>query len=120
MDTTVSEELMEKALEYVQQKGFDNIKAASHDNFDDTTSFSKNGDKTVSPDITATKRGGKSYFQISLKNDDEQSTVSKWKLFATLAEMKNGSLYILAPRGHKSFTINLVKDYNINAQVVSI
>ena len=120
MVNTLTDELLEKAIEFVQSKGFENIKASQHDNFDSPTSFASTDDNAVSPDITATKRGTKSYFQVSLKNDDEQGTVTKWKLFATLAEMKNGKFYLLAPRGHKSFTTNLVKTYNINATVVSI
>ncbi len=117
--STVSTDYFEKALEYVQKKGFKNIKS-KYDEFEDTTSFSQDGEKTVAPDITATKGGGKSYFQISLKNDDETGTVSKWKLFATLAEMKGGKLFLLAPRGHKSFTVNIVKTYDLNATVISI
>ncbi|TVR80323.1 MAG: hypothetical protein EA409_07770 [Saprospirales bacterium] len=120
MVNTINEELLEKAIEFVKSRGYENIKSRLDDSLDDPTSFSKDNSKSVSPDITATKRGSKSYFQLSIKNDDEQATVTKWKLFATLAEMKNGKLYLLAPRGHKSFTTNLVKLYNINAKVISI
>jgi hypothetical protein len=117
--TTNATEYFEKALKFVQGKGYDNIKS-SHDDYSNPTSFSSEGDKSLTPDITATKGNSKSYFQISLKNEDETATVSKWKLFATLAEMKNGKLYLLAPRGHKSFTDKLVATYGLNATVVSI
>lgn len=117
--TTSTTEYFEKALEFVKSKGYNNIKS-SHDDFDDPTTFSGGDEKSLTPDITAMKGNAKSYFQIALKNDDETSTVSKWKLFATLAEMKNGKLYLLAPRGHKSFTDNLVSSYGLNATVVSI
>ena len=116
---TNSSEYIEKAIDFVKNKGYSEIKS-SHDDFADPTSFSSDGDKSLSPDITAMKGNSKNYFQIALKNEDETSTVSKWKLFATLAEMKGGKLYLLAPRGHKSFTDKLVKNYGLNATVVSI
>lgn len=117
--TTNTIDYFEKALSFVKSKGYDNIKSR-HDDYNDPTSFSGDGDKSIAPDITATKGNSKSYFQISIKNDEETATVSKWKLFATLAEMKNGKLYLLAPRGHKSFTDKLVSTYGLNAKVVSI
>ena len=65
--------------------------------------------------------GTKSYIEIALKTDDMRATISKWKLFGTLAAQKGGKLYLLAARGHKSFAERIVQQHNLtNVTVVSI
>ena len=52
------------------------------------------------------------------KTDNTERRISKWKLLGTLAKMKGGKLFLLAPKGHKSFTETIVKNHHLNAQVV--
>lgn len=109
-----------KALNWAQNKGFKKIKA-NYGEFDNPKQFTrqKTG-RSIVPDITAVNLGRKSYMEIALKTDDVRKKVSKWKLLSTLAKMKGGKLFLLAPRGHKAFTERLVDRYNLKAQVVSL
>ena len=113
-------ELLEKAVEQLQRRGFSDIKAKL-EGFEEPKSFSqKREDNTYIPDITAKNSKGKFYFEIAQKTPDTSSMVSKWKLLATIAEMKNGGLNILVPYGQSKFTNELVEKYNINAKLMKM
>jgi len=113
-------ELLEKAVEQVQRRGFKDIKVKL-DGFEEPKSFSqKKEDNTYIPDITATNSKGKYYFEIAQKTNDTTSMVSKWKLLSTIAEMKNGGLNILVPYGQNKFTNELVEQYNIKANLLKM
>lgn len=113
-------ELLEKAVEQVQRRGFKDIRVKL-DGFEEPKSFSqKKEDNTYIPDITATNSKGKFYFEIAQKTNDTTSMVSKWKLLSTIAEMKNGDLNILVPYGQNKFTNELVEQYNIKANLLKM
>lgn len=115
-----SKKLYEKAIAWAEKKGFKEIKA-NYEDYSNPTSFKKSGDEEAFvPDISGMHRGGKSYVEIAMKAEDETRLVSKWKLLATLAKMKDGELYLLTPKGHKMFTMRKVKEFNIEATIVSI
>jgi len=80
----------------------------------------KTNDVNFIPDITATKNDKKGYFEIAKKVKDTSQLVNKWKLLATLAEMKNGDFHIFVPHGHMKFTREILTDYGINAEVVKL
>lgn len=112
--------LISKAIKWAEQQGFSGIKAKDEEH-ETPTAFQKKGDEDAFvPDVTGVKLGTKSYIEVATKLDDVQRKISKWKLLSTLAGMKRGKLYLLAPRGHKAFTDKVVKNYNIEATVVSI
>ena len=114
------EKYFDKALSWVQQNGFSEVKA-NHEDYPQPTSFSKTGaDGAIVPDITGLKQGAKSYIEISTKTDNHNTIVTRWKLLSTLANRKGGQLVLLAPRGHKSFTQRLIEQYFIPARVISI
>ncbi len=117
----MKDELYSKAVQWAERKGFKKIRAKV-DEYETPQSFYKpSTDKTVTPDITGVKMGIKSYIEIALKTDDKKAIISKWKLFGTLASRKGGKLYLLAARGHKSFTERMVHKHNLtNVTVVSI
>jgi hypothetical protein len=117
----MKDKLYKKAIAWAKKRGFENIKANVED-LEQPRSFSRPGsDEVIIPDLTGTRTGNKSYIQIALKEDDKQEVISKWKLFGTLAARKGGKLYLLAARGHKSFTERIVDKYDLpNATVVSI
>ena len=122
---THTAELFETAIAWAKKRGFKNIKANTED-FDSPKPFKRpvdeNGNEPdpVIPDLTGMQSSGKSYVEIACKTDQVQDLISKWKLLATMAQMKGGKLYLLTPRGHKAFTENIVKVYNLEARIVSI
>ena len=115
---------LEKALDWARKKGFHNIKASVSLEGEDTetpSGFSKPGsDDEIQPDMTALKTGGKCYIEIATKSDNIRRTVTKWKLLSTIARMKGGRLFLLAPHGHKAFTNRLVKKHDIEARIISL
>ena len=71
------------------------------------------------PDITGRRLAKKYYVEIAMKSENTNSMVSKWKLLSTIASMKGGKLYLLAPRGHKAFVQSLLDRYQLpNAELV--
>lgn len=123
MENAKSEKIISRITNWIAKRGFENIKA-NVEGFETPTSFSVSSDEElVTPDITAVSYGSKSYFEIATKKDkrkDVQKLVSKWKLLSTLAKHKGGQLYLFAPRGHKQFTQDIIKDYAIEANFLSI
>ncbi len=114
-----TDELYEIAINWAKKRGFKSIKANT-DDYETPSHFSRpDGDKVI-PDVTGMQSSGKSYVEIATKTDDVQRRISKWKLLSTMAQVKGGKLYLLAPRGHKAFTENIVKDYNLDARVISV
>ncbi|MCP4439257.1 MAG: hypothetical protein GY810_09980 [Aureispira sp.] len=122
MENAKPEALYQKVIEWVGKRGYSEIKA-NIDDFETPSKFVRkmNGeDQDMIPDITALKHNRKAYFEIAQKIEDSSLTVTKWKLLSTMASMKKGKLFIMAPKGHKMFTNRLVNTYEINAEVVSI
>ena len=117
-----SQKLIKKAVSWARKRGFVKIKAnIENENFETPASFVKPGEKKpYVPDVTGMKFGRKNYIEIALKTENVRRTISKWKLLSTLANMKNGKLFLLAPRGHKAFARTIVKERNLNAKVIGI
>lgn len=112
---------LENAVDWVKKKGYINIKAPLEGYEDPKPFFQRSKNQTITPDITATNvQGNKQYIQIALKSDSVQQVVTKWKFFSQLALMKQGKLFLLAPKGHKAFTDKTVDRYNINATVIAL
>ena len=115
------EQLYEKAILWSKRKGFHNIRANfENETYEAPKALKKPSGEAFIPDLTGSSLGGKNYIEIAMKEEDQERLVSKWKLFSTLAAMKEGKFYLLAPKGHKAFTDKLVEKYNITATVVSI
>lgn len=111
----------QKAVELLQSKGYKEIKVDLPD-FEQPTRFTeKSSDKTFAPDLTGETLIGKDYFKI-VEGDKEntQEVVSKWKLFSNLAKLKNGKFFLLVPYGKKKYATELVKEYNIDAQMLNL
>lgn len=116
----MQEQYLDQAIDWVKKRGFSNIKAV-HEDFESPAGFTKPGDdQPYIPNITGLRTGGKCYIEVAVKTDDIQRSISKWKLLSTLAARKGGKLYLLAPRGHKTFAESVVKGYNLNAEIKSI
>lgn len=109
---------LERALNWVKKKGYSNIKS-THEDYQSTKSFIlQQGEQTVNPHISAERMGTKNYFEIATKTDEVSSLVSKWKLLSVLAARTGGRLFLLAPRGHKSFTESICDRHLTSAEVV--
>lgn len=111
---------LDKALAWAGKKGFKEIKSV-HEEYEKPFSYTnKESDTVFTPHITANKDGRRTYIEVATKGEDVIEIISKWRLLSTMAEMKGGKLYLLAPRGHKSFTDGIIDSHPINAVVVSI
>jgi hypothetical protein len=114
-----SDQLYEVAINWAKKRGLTSIKANT-ENYETPASFKRNEGAPIVPDITGMQASNKCYVEIATKTDDVQELISKWKLLSTMAQAKGGKLYLLTPRGHKAFTENIVKDYNLEARIVSV
>ncbi len=112
-------ELIEVAVDWAKKRGFKSIKANLED-YETPAQFSRENGNPIIPNVTGMQSSGKSYVEVATKTENVQELISKWKLLSTVASVKGGKLYLLAPRGHKAFTENIVKDYNLDARVVSL
>lgn len=116
----MQDDFIKSGVEWAKKRGFSNIQANLED-FENPTQFSLNAeDDAFVPHITGLKTGGKSYFEIAMKDDNVTRRVSKWKLLSTMAARKGGKLFLLAPKGHKTFAESLVRNHNLNAEIKSI
>lgn len=114
------ETFREKLVNWAKTRRFTNIKA-NMEGHEKPTAYSKpDEEKPYVPDATGVKLGVKSYFEVAMKSDNNERVIRKWKLLSTLAEMRNGKLYLFAPKGHKAFVTSIVKERNLRASVESI
>lgn len=114
------QELLTKAVELVESRGFNEIKT-DLDGYDDPVAFNQKKEDTIyKADISAVNSHGKFYFEIAQKTEDVTHLVSKWKLLSTVASMKNGGLNILVPYGHNRFVQDLMDQYNIDATIIKL
>jgi hypothetical protein len=115
------QDYFQPAIDWAKSLRLNNIKA-NYEGYESPRTFNRaEDDKDISfvPDITGRKRTNKFYVEIAMKADNTRKMVSKWKLLSTLASMKGGKLYLLAPRGHKAFVQRLLDRYQLpNAEVV--
>ena len=102
------QKFIEKAVAWIKKKGYKRIKA-DIEAFETPTQYTRQKeDLTFTPDITGFQLGRKSFFEVALKSDNIRRKISKWKLLSTLASMKGGKFFLMAPRGHKAFAQRLV------------
>ncbi|MEK6478133.1 hypothetical protein WJR50_11380 [Catalinimonas sp. 4WD22] len=112
---------LQQAVRLLEKRGYSDIKAELPE-YESPTSFTeKTSDKSYTPDLTGEKDLGKDYFQV-VEGDKKniQDVVSKWKLFSNLAKIKNGQFYLLVPYGRKKYTTELVREYNIDAELMKL
>ncbi len=120
VETGKYNESMERAVDYVENLGFENIRAR-YEGYNEPAGLKMKGEqKKFVPDITATKNGGKYYFEIADRNENPQEVVGKWKLMSTLAGMKNGDLRIFVPYGSMKYTNDILAGKNITAEVIKL
>lgn len=111
---------LKAAVALVKGKGFDEIRASIDPYENPKPIVSKNSDLAFIPDITARKKGGKAYFEISKRGEDVDQVAGKWQLLQVMANLRNGVFKIFVPKGSMQFTQRLVNKYNIRAELVKI
>lgn len=111
----------QKAINWATKRGWSNIKA-NQEGYEQPTQFNRSkDDETFVPDITGRRRTNKHYAEIALKTDTKRRVITKWKLLSTLAGMKGGKLFLLAPHGHRAFVDRILKRHQLtNVKLVTL
>jgi len=103
-------DFLNRTVEYLQNRGFNNIKA-DLEGYEIPKSFTKKGsDVVITPDIVADKNGIKHFFEISLKSEKPNLLKSKWMFLDVLSKMKSYRFKIITTKGHYKFTNAMLDD----------
>ncbi len=106
-------DILSNSLTYLENIGFENIKADA-EGYETPISYHKKGsDISITPDIVAEKEGRKHYFELGLKSDQPNLLKSKWLFLNTLSNMKSHRFKIITTRGHYKFTNEMLNDINL-------
>ena len=107
-------DILENSITYLENHGFENIKADT-DGYETPKSYAKAGsDISVTPDIVAEKEGRKHYFDLSLKSEKPKLLKSKWLFLNTLSKLKSSRFRIITVRGHYAFTQEMLEAINLS------
>ncbi|MBO3115797.1 hypothetical protein J4050_03515 [Winogradskyella sp. DF17] len=114
-------DILENSVTYLEQLGFENIKADT-EGYETPKSFIKKGSEvTITPDIVAEKNGTKHYFDISLKSEKPNLLKSKWLFLNTLSAVKSRHFRLITTKGHFKFTNEMLEDINLtNKKLIKI
>ncbi|RXG17951.1 hypothetical protein DSM03_101651 [Leeuwenhoekiella aestuarii] len=119
-DTDKNTEILGTAINYLEDRGFENIKADT-DGFESPKSYIRRGSEvSITPDIVAERDGEKHIFELSLKSKKPRLLKSKWLFLDTLSGMKNFKFKIFTTRGHYKFTDETLNSINLNKTPVKI
>ncbi|APY00521.1 hypothetical protein CLV86_0033 [Lacinutrix venerupis] len=111
---------IKESVNYLENLGFENIKA-DVEGYEAPKSYVKqDGDIKITPDITATRRTKKYYFEIGLKSDKPRLLKSKWRFLDVLSRMNDNRFRIITTRGHYKFTNDVLNDLNLNKTLIKI
>ena len=120
IDKRENEAILLETIQYLENKGFENIKADIK-GFETPKSYHKKGsDVSVTPDLVAERDGIKHYFEISLKSAEPNLLKSKWRFLDVLTRMKNHRFKIITRRGHYRFTQDMLRDLNLDKSPIKI
>lgn len=115
-DKTKYTDILNSSINYLQQLGFEDIKA-DIEGFETPKSYSKmNSDVIVTPDIVAQKEGRQHIFDLSLKSDEPQLLKSKWLFLNTLSNLKSYRFRLITTRGHIKFTNDMLSELQLGEQ----
>ena len=119
-DKLENEVFLKESLTYLENLGFDNIKA-DVDGYETPKSYLKKGsDITITPDIVAEKGGRKHYFEISLKSEKPKLLKSKWRFLGVFTRMKDHRFKIITRRGHYKFTQDMLDELNLDKNPIKL
>ena len=115
-------DFLKESISYLENKGFDNIKA-DVEGYETPKSYLKKGrgtDVLITPDIVAEKAGRKHYFEIGLKSEEPTLLKSKWRFLDVLTRMKDDRFKIITRRGHYKFTQDMLDDLNLDKEPIKL
>ena len=119
-DRLVNESFLKEALAYLENLGFENIKA-DIEGYETPKSYLKKGSNiSITPDIVAEKAGRKHYFEIGLKSEEPTLLKSKWRFLEVLTRMKDDRFKIITRRGHYKFTQDMLDDLNLDKNPIKL
>ena len=111
---------IKESVNYLRNLGFENIKA-DVEGYETPKSYVKqDGDVKITPDITATKRTRKYYFEIGLKSDKPRLLKSKWRFIDVLSRMNDHRFRIITTKGHYKFTNDVLNDINLHKTLIKL
>jgi len=120
VDKQENVEMLQDTVAYLEKKGYENIKA-DLEGYDTPKSYHKKGsDVIITPDIVAERAGIKHYFEVSLKSEKPNLLKSKWRFLDVLTRMKNHRFKIVTRRGHYKFTNEMLRDLNLEKDLIKI
>ena len=120
VDKQENTETLEESVAYLENKGFENIKA-DLEGYETPKSYKNAGsDISITPDIVAERAGIKHYFEVSLKSEKPSLLKSKWRFLDVLTRMKNHRFKIITRRGHYKFTNEMLKDLNLEKNLIKL
>ena len=111
-----------KVADWVRVHGFNDIKANT-EGFQTPIAYGRQQDsEQFIPDVTGKQFDQESYFEVILKSsgDEARHLLSKLKLLSQLAAVKGGKLYLMSPRGHRSYAKEVLAESNIVAEVINL
>jgi len=119
-DKQENDEVLKESVVYLENKGFENIKA-DIEGYETPKSYNKKGsDVSITPDIVAERAGIKHYFEVSLKSDKTNLLKSKWRFLDVLTRMRNERFKIITRRGHYKFTNEMLDHLNMEKKLIKL
>lgn len=115
-----NQEILRESVAYLESKGFENIQADVEGYESPKSYLKKDSDVSITPDIVAERAGIKHYFEISLKSSKPRLLKSKWQFLDTLTRMRNQRFKIITRRGHYKFTDEMLKDLNLEKNLIKL
>lgn len=122
VDKNESTEFLKESVEYLEERGFENIKADIK-GYESPKSYTRKGrgqETTITPDIIAERNGDTYMYEVSLKSEKPRLLKSKWKFLQTLSKMKNRKFKIITTRGHYKFTNTMLGDLDLQKDLIKI
>ena len=119
-DKAQNEKVIQSTIEYLESKGYENIKA-DIDGYESPKSFiMKSKDIELTPDIVAETNGQKHYIEVGVKTEKKRLLKTKWKFLKTLSEIKGRHFKIISHKGHYGFTDRLLSEMELSTKAVRI
>ena len=115
-----NKEILKESVAYLESRGFEHIQADVEGYETPTSYHKKDSDVVITPDIVADRAGIKHYFEISLKSAKPRLLKSKWQFLDTLTRMRNQRFKIITRRGHYKFTDEMLKDLNLEKNLIKL
>ena len=122
IDKNESTVFLKESVEYLEERGFENIKA-DVEGYESPKSYIRKGrgqETTITPDIVAERNGEEYIYEVSLKSEKPRLLKSKWKFLQLLSNMKNKKFKIITTRGHDKFTNTMLSDLDMQKNLIKI